>query len=89
MFKREEYQERLKEIGLTSEQIEKLRDVLEEMMNHASRTANKIAYPGGKTVELSRQESLFVTLYEGKAAGINAVYRFLSGDMDAHDEFDD
>lgn len=80
MFTREEYPQRLADIGLTKEQIDKLNAVLEEMMAVPSRTANKLdgeAYP-----RLQRY-------FYGKADGINAVYRFLNGDMDAHDEFED
>ena len=69
MFKREEYPKRLGDIGLTKEQIDKLRAVLEEMMAAAARRNSDY--------------------WDGKTDGINAVDRFLRGDMDAHDEFED
>lgn len=79
MFKRSEYKQRLAEIGLTKAQTKKLRAVLEEMMTSASRTAHKAEFAGS-------DQSYY---FHGKADGINAVYRFLSGDMDAHDEFEE
>jgi len=82
MFTRKEYPARLKAIGLSTEQVKLLRDVLEEMMTLASRQANKVKY-SSDSVGADR----FVTFMEGKSIGINAVDRFLRGDMDAHDEF--
>lgn len=84
MFKRSEYAKRLADVGLTKEQTTKLRDVLEEMMTYASRMSNKAhANP------FTDQADYVERYYSGKADGINAVDRFLRGDMDAHDEFED
>ncbi len=82
MFTREEYPKRLQEIGLTKEQTEKLQLVLEEMMMSAARNGNRVKYS-------TSSNGPFVSYMEGKSAGINAVYRFLGGEMDAHDEFED
>jgi hypothetical protein len=89
MFKRNEYAVLLEDIGLSNKQTSKLRNVLAMMMNHANRTADKVAYPEGKGRELTRQEALFVAHYEGKASGIDAIDRFLRGDMNAHDELEE
>ncbi len=82
MFKREEYKARLADVGLTKEQTSKLRAVLEEMMAKASRTANAYHSP-------THSEQQTIAYFQGKADGINAVDRFVRGDMDAHDEFED
>ncbi len=77
MFKRSEYHTRLAEIGLEKAQVEKLRRVLDDMMGYAARLSN--------TPNAAERISAY---YDGKADGINAVDRFLRGDMDAHDEFE-
>lgn len=87
MFKREEYPQRLAEIGLTEEQTKKLRAVLDEMMTYAARQGNNVKYTDRGLRKLTPQDERFVQYCEGKSAGINSVDRFLRGDMDAHDEF--
>ncbi len=76
MFKREEYKQRLAEIGLTKTQTKKLRLVLEEMMTSARGRANRVT-----------SGLVMYSYFDGKADGINAVDRFIRGDLDAHDEF--
>ena len=91
MFKRSEYQQRLADIGLTEVQTEKLRAVLEEMMTPAARKANQLKEYVRKCAEhpfLGDREDQLSHYYQGKTDGINAVDRFLRGDMDAHDEFE-
>jgi hypothetical protein len=78
MFTRDEYPQRLAECNLTLGQVEKLRAVLDEMMTMARRIANTPGLDG--RIEY---------YYNGKADGINAFDRFLRGNMQAHDEFDD
>ncbi len=78
MFTRNEYETKLAEICLSKEQVKKLRDVLDEMMAYASRLSNT-----------QGAHERTVAYYDGKVGGINAVDRFLRGDMDAHDEFEE
>ena len=92
MFTREQYPQRFLDLGLSESQIEGLRAVLDEMMTYASQMANtceqellKSRGPTNHTHKLERDR----TYYEGKADGFNAFDRFLRGDLDAHDEFDD
>lgn len=92
MFKRSEYQKRFNDIGLTVKQTDLLRDVLEEMMVRAGRKANELDAYVRKCVDhpfLGDLEDQQVHYYRGKADGINAIDRFIRGDMDAHDEFDE
>ena len=89
MFKRDEYPQRLAEIGLTKDQTKKLRAVLEEMMTYAARKGNNVKYTDRGRRKLTDQEDRFVQYCEGRSDGINSVDRFLRGDMDAHDEFPD
>lgn len=77
MFTRKRYKEVLKNINLSKEQTTLLRDVLEEMMAYAQRLAN--------VPNVHERTSAY---YDGKTDGINAVDRFLRGDMDCHDEFE-
>ncbi len=102
VFTRKEYKQRLGDIGLTKEQTEKLRTVLEEMMTLAARTGNGVYWEehedeNGKREKrqrslrlhpLTEAEERLHSYFEGKTDGLNAVDRFLRGDMDAHDEFD-
>lgn len=80
MFTREQYPKILSDLNLSSKQKAGLRSVLEQMMTYAKRTAEKADNVGDDSDN---------QYYCGKVDGLNAIDRFLRGDMDAHDEFED
>lgn len=77
MFTRKEYPNRLESLNLSKEQVQGLRAILVEMAAYAARIANNAS------------DNVRADYFYGKSDGINAVDRFLRGDMDAHDEFED
>lgn len=92
MFTAEEYPARLAAIGLSKKQSMLLRAVLEEMLVPPHRRANRIS----EDIRLYHDDSVVIEelkqrvhYYEGKADGINAVDRFLRGEMNCRDEFED
>lgn len=74
-MKRSEYKKILKEIGLSKEQTEKIRAVIEDLMTRAERQSND-------------SEGYSWWFFGGKTSGLNTMDRFFRGDMDCHDEFD-
>lgn len=65
----------LKKLGLTKAQKDILRQAFETMITSASRRANK---------DLGVHQRYF----EGRADGLNSAFRFISGTLAEHDEWD-
>lgn len=79
-MKRSQYPQNLRSISLSREQIAMLRDVISDLSTYAQKLSN---------IAESYNRQDVSSYYAGKADGLNALDRFLRGDMLDHDEFED
>jgi hypothetical protein len=75
-----QYFEKLKAIGLSEEQTQLITDLIDEMIQPVDAKAHIAAQaPGGAGMQ---------TYLEGKAQGMNVLYKFFAGTLHETDEID-